>query len=153
VITPHRLFRLFGTSNTAGLGNLTGLYHGAQLLNQAQIDRWSIVARLDYLPAAAEQQIVAGRVPATTPDTIASMVAMADLTRNGFAAGDVSTLLSPRTVITWAENAQIFGSVERAFELSFLNKCDDAERSIIAEYWQRCFGTELHGSIAADDSD
>lgn len=151
VLTPHPSFRLFGTANTTGLGNLTGLYHGAQVLNQAQIDRWSIVAKLDYLAAVDEERIVKSRVPASDDATVASMVALADMTRSGFAAGDVSTLMSPRTVITWAENAQIFGDVAQAFELSFLNKCDDAERSIVAELYQRAFGVELHGSIAVDE--
>jgi len=140
VIKPHRGFRLFATANTVGLGDMTGLYHGTQLLNQAQVDRWNIVARLDYLDADVEQAIVAGRVPDATQ--VVEMVAMADMTRQGFMAGDISTVMSPRTVIDWAENTTIFGDVKRAFELSFLNKCDEAEQPVLAEYWQRIFGSE-----------
>ncbi|GJL83304.1 MAG: cobaltochelatase subunit CobS [marine bacterium B5-7] len=147
VIQPHPAFRLFATANTIGLGNLTGLYHGAQLLNHAQIDRWNIVATLNYLPRDEEVAIVLARVPsfdhADGWETVASMVAMAELTRHGFEAGDLSTLMSPRTVITWAENFEIFKSLEIAFRLSFLNKCDEAERPVVAEFYQRCFGVEL----------
>lgn len=138
VLNPHAGFRLFATANTVGLGDMTGLYHGTQLLNQAQVDRWNIVARLDYLPAAEEAAIVRGRVPAA--DHIEEMVAMADMTRQGFVAGDLSTVMSPRTVIDWAENTRIFADIKRAFELSFANKCDEAERPILDEYWQRVFG-------------
>jgi len=138
VITPHAGFRLFATANTVGLGDMTGLYHGTQLLNQAQVDRWNIVARLDYLEAEVEAAIVLGRVPAA--NHVVEMVAMADMTRQGFIAGDISTVMSPRTVIDWAENAAIFGDIRRAFELSFLNKCDEAERPLLDEYWQRAFG-------------
>jgi cobaltochelatase CobS len=147
VITPHANFRLFGTSNTVGLGNLNGLYHGAQRLNHAQIDRWNIVAALNYLSASDEAEIVLARVPSMSTDKgktlIKSMVALADLTRKGFAAGDLSTLMSPRTVITWAENIEIFLDVATAFKFSFLNKCDDAEKTVIGEYFQRCFNLEL----------
>ena len=143
VISPHPQFRLFATANTVGLGNLNGLYHGAQKLNHAQIDRWNIVASLDHLPPQAEADIVASRVPEVDGALIASMVAVANLTRAGFRVGDLSTLMSPRTVITWAENVTIFGDVGLAFRLSFVNKCDDAERSIVAEYFQRCFDREL----------
>jgi cobaltochelatase CobS len=143
VITPHPQFRLLATANTVGLGNLNGLYHGAQKLNHAQIDRWNIVASLDHLPPQAEAEIVASRVPEVDGGLIASMVAVANLTRAGFRVGDLSTLMSPRTVITWAENLTIFGDVGLAFRLTFLNKCDDAERSIVAEYFQRCFDREL----------
>ncbi|GFG50935.1 cobaltochelatase subunit CobS [Mycolicibacterium agri] len=143
VIAPHPQFRLFATANTVGLGNLNGLYHGAQKLNHAQIDRWNIVASLDHLPPQAEAGIVAARVPDVDADLIESMVAVANLTRAGFRVGDLSTLMSPRTVITWAENVTIFGDVGLAFQLSFLNKCDDAERPIVAEYFQRCFDREL----------
>lgn len=150
VIHPHPYFRLFATANTVGLGNLNGLYHGTQVLNQAQIDRWNIVASLNYLPRADEVAIVQGRVPAYADergnDLIDKMVAVADLTRQGFAAGDLSTLMSPRTVISWAENAQIFHDTALAFRLSYLNKCDEAERSLVAEYFQRCFDTELDES-------
>jgi cobaltochelatase CobS len=143
VISPHPLFRLFATANTVGLGNLNGLYHGAQKLNHAQIDRWNIVASLDHLPPQVEADIVAARVPEVDGALIASMVAVANLTRAGFRVGDLSTLMSPRTVITWAENVVIFGDVGLAFRLSFVNKCDDAERPIVAEYFQRCFDREL----------
>jgi cobaltochelatase CobS len=143
VISPHPSFRLFATANTVGLGNLNGLYHGSQKLNHAQIDRWNIVATLNYLPAEEEAAIVMARVPSMQRDRVRAMVAVADLTRKGFAAGDVSTLMSPRTVITWAENCEIFRDVEVAFRLSFLNKCDEAERPTVAEYVQRCFGAEL----------
>jgi cobaltochelatase CobS len=143
VISPHPSFRLFATANTVGLGNLNGLYHGAQRLNHAQIDRWNIVASLDHLRPQAEADIVASRVPEVDGGLVASMVAVANLTRAGFRVGDLSTLMSPRTVITWAENAAIFGDVALAFRLSFVNKCDDAERPIVAEYFQRCFDREL----------
>ena len=147
VIRPHPYFRLFATANTVGLGNLNGLYHGAQRLNHAQIDRWNIVAALNYLPRDEEIAIVLARVPGKDTDKgrvhIGQMVAVADLTRKGFAAGDLSTLMSPRTVITWAENCEIFRDPAVAFRLSFLNKCDEAERPIVAEYFQRCFDEEL----------
>lgn len=152
VLKPHAGFRLFATANTVGLGNLNGLYHGAQRLNHAQIDRWNIVATLNYLPADEEVAIVLARVPALATDAgralVRRMVAMAELTRNGFAAGDLSTLMSPRTVITWAENLQIFDDVALAFRLSFGNKCDEAERPVVAEYFQRCFDQELHPAPA-----
>ena len=147
VLTPHPFFRLFATANTVGLGNLNGLYHGAQKLNHAQIDRWNIVATLNYLPRDEEVAIVQARVPSLSGDEhralLDSMVALAQLTRHGFAAGDVSTLMSPRTVITWAENIDIFNDVGLAFRLSFLNKCDEAEHGVVAEYFQRCFDREL----------
>ena len=148
VLTPHPSFRLFATANTVGLGNLNGLYAGTQVLNQAQVDRWNIVARLDYLPASDEIAMVLGQVPAIATrgdanDLVAAMVATAELTRNGFMAGDISTVMSPRTIVSWAENLSIFGDIARAFRLSFLNKCDDSEVSIVAEYYQRAFGTDL----------
>ncbi len=147
VLTPHPAFRLFATANTVGLGNLNGLYHGAQRLNHAQIDRWNIVATLNYLPAEEEVAIVLARVPELAHEAgrtlVRRMVALADLTRAGFAAGDLSTLMSPRTVITWAENLQIFADVAQALRLSFVNKCDEAEWPIVAEYFQRCFDAEL----------
>ncbi|MBN8473886.1 AAA family ATPase [Sulfuritalea sp.] len=150
VIRPHPSFRLFATSNTVGLGNLSGMYHGTQVLNQAQIDRWNIVATLNYLPAEEEVAIVLARVPGKNNDLgrslIRSMVAVAELTRKGFATGDISLLMSPRTVITWAENCEIFRNPALAFRLSFLNKCDESERAIVAEYYQRCFGEELDES-------
>ncbi len=147
VIRPHPWFRLFATANTVGLGNLNGLYHGSQRLNHAQIDRWNIVAALNYLPRDEEIAIVQARVPALADpagaELVAAMVSVADLTRKGFAAGDLSTLMSPRTVITWAENLEIFHDLALAFRLSFLNKCDEAERPVVAEYFQRCFDREL----------
>jgi cobaltochelatase CobS len=150
VLRPHPAFRLFATANTVGLGNLDGLYHGTQLLNHAQVDRWNIVATLDYLAPAQEAAIVRGRVPALDDEAgralVERMVAVADLTRQGFAAGDLSCLMSPRTVISWAENQQIFGDPALAFRLSFLNKCDEAERPLVAEYFQRCFDLELRES-------
>jgi cobaltochelatase CobS len=150
VISPHPCFRLFATANTVGLGNLSGLYHGAQRLNHAQIDRWNIVAALNYLPRDEEIAIVQARVlkfaDAAGRALIDSMVAVAELTRKGFAAGDLSTLMSPRTVITWAENVEIFRDPALAFRLSFVNKCDEAERTIVAEYFQRCFDRELEES-------
>ena len=153
VITPHAGFRLFATSNTLGLGNASGLYQGTQLLNHAQLDRWNIVATLNYLDPADELEIVAARVPemanARGRELLQAMISVASLTRKGFEVGDLSTLMSPRTVITWAENLQIFGDVGQAFRLSFLNKCDEAERAIVAEYFQRCFGQELAGPMRA----
>ena len=151
VISPHPGFRLFATANTIGLGNINGLYHGTQLLNQAQIDRWNIVATLNYLPSLEEVSIVLAQVPGFSdrPEIVECMVAMANLTRSGFTSGDLSTVMSPRTVITWAENTEIIGDITTAFRLSFLNKCDEAERSIIAEYYQRIFGYELEYSVAS----
>jgi len=147
VIRPHPYFRLFATANTVGLGNLSGLYHGAQRLNHAQIDRWNIVAALNYLPRGEEIAIVQARVPrfadAAGRKLIDSMVSVAELTRRGFAAGDLSTLMSPRTVITWAENADIFKDIGFAFRVTFLNKCDELERPLVAEFYQRSFGKEL----------
>lgn len=147
VLTPNPHFRLFATANTVGLGNLTGLYHGTSMMNQAQIDRWNIVAQLNYLSAEEEARIVLSRVPALDTNegrkTVASMIALANLTRKGFNAGDISTLMSPRTVIFWAENMQIFHDPAASFRLSFLNKCDEAEYSTIAEYYQRAFDSEL----------
>jgi cobaltochelatase CobS len=147
VLRPHPAFRLFATANTVGQGNLNGLYHGAQRLNHAQIDRWNIVATLNFLPRDEEVAIVQARVPALAGDAqrplVERMVAVAELTRRGFEAGDLSTLMSPRTVITWAENLEIFRDPATAFRLSFANKCEDAERPVVAEYFQRCFDQEL----------
>ena len=145
VIRPHAQFRLFATSNTIGQGNLNGLYFGAQRLNHAQLDRWDVVAALNYLSASDEAAIVLARVPAMAAqqDLLLQMVALADLTRKGFAAGDVSALMSPRTVISWAENLQIFGDLATALRLSFVNKCDEAEHALVAEYFQRCFDRPL----------
>ncbi len=148
VIRPNPAFRLFATANTVGLGDTSGLYHGTQQINQGQMDRWNIVTTLNYLPHEEETRIVLSKVPHyDTKDgreIISSMVALADLTRAGFIAGDISTVMSPRTVITWAENARIFTDVAFAFKLTFLNKCDEVERATVAEYYQRCFGTELN---------
>jgi cobaltochelatase CobS len=144
VIRPHPQFRLFATSNTVGLGNLNGLYHGIQVLNHAQIDRWNIVATLNYLPRDEEIAIIQARVPGITDrGLLEAMVSVAELTRNGFAAGDLSTLMSPRTLISWAENCEIFNDPAQAFRLSYLNKCDEAEQALVAEYFQRCFAREL----------
>lgn len=152
VLSPHPAFRLFATANTVGLGNLNGLYHGVQRLNHAQVDRWNIVAALDYLPVEEEVAIVQSRVPALDDErghhTVEAMVAVANLTRRGFESGDLSTLMSPRTVITWAENLEIFRDVATAFRLSFANKCDPEERTVLAEYFQRCFDAELDESYA-----
>ena len=150
VLTPHPYFRLFATANTVGLGNSTGLYHGTQLLNHGQIDRWNIVATLNYLSEHEEMAIVQTRVPDFSSDRqnklLQSMVALASLTREGFTVGDLSTLMSPRTVISWAENTLIFDDHILAFRLSFLNKCEEDEHPVIAEYFQRCFGEELDTS-------
>jgi len=148
VIKPHPAFRLFATANTVGLGDTTGLYHGTQQINQGQMDRWSIVATLNYLPHAQEVAIVMAKLGLSAGNTALkkrteSMVALADLTRAGFIAGDISTVMSPRTVITWAENTRIFGDVGFAFRLTFLNKCDEAERNTVAEYYQRCFNEDI----------
>ena len=147
VIRPHPAFRLFATANTVGLGDTTGLYHGTQQINQGQMDRWSIVTTLNYLPHDREVDIVLAKAPKyRTPegrDTAAKMVRVADLTRSAFVNGDLSTVMSPRTVITWAENAEIFGDLGFAFRLTFVNKCDELERPLVAEFYQRCFGREL----------
>ncbi|MCS6987378.1 MAG: cobaltochelatase subunit CobS [Sphingomonadaceae bacterium] len=153
VIRPHPWFRLFATANTVGLGDTSGLYHGTQQINQGQMDRWSIVVTLNYLPAETEQRIVLAKMPSLdTPEgrrTVAGMVKVAELTRAGFMAGDISTVMSPRTVITWAQNAEIFGNIGFAFRVSFLNRCDEAERAVIAEYYQRVFGEDLPESVAS----
>ena len=147
VIHPNPHFRLFATANTVGLGDTTGLYHGTQQINQGQMDRWSIVSSLNYLPHDDEVGIVTAKVPQYADkngaEQVAAMVRMADLTRKGFMAGDLSTVMSPRTVITWAENTAIFGDMTLAFRLTFLNKCDEVERPTVAEYYQRCFGIDL----------
>ena len=151
VIRPHNAFRLFATANTIGLGDTTGLYHGTQQINQGQMDRWNIVATLNYLPHDAEAAIVLAKVKgfdtAAGRKTISAMVEVADLTRAGFMAGDISTVMSPRTVISWAENHLIFNNLAYAFKVTFLNKCDETERPIIAEYFQRCFGEEIPGTL------
>ena len=150
VIRPHPAFRIFATANTVGLGDTTGLYHGTQQINQGQMDRWNIVATLNYLPHATETEIMLAKEPAYQTEegrkTIENMVRVADLSRTGFMAGDISTVMSPRTVLTWAQNAAIFGDVGFGFRVSFLNKCDEAERAIVAEYYQRSFGEDLKES-------
>jgi cobaltochelatase CobS len=147
VIRPHPAFRLFATANTVGLGDTSGLYHGTQQINQGQMDRWSIVTTLNYLPHDEEVDIVLSKATHyRTPegrDIVNKMVRVADLTRNAFINGDLSTVMSPRTVITWAENADIFGDIGFAFRVTFLNKCDELERSLVAEFYQRSFGKEL----------
>jgi cobaltochelatase CobS len=146
VLEPNPFFRLFATANTVGLGDVTGLYHGTQQLNQAQLDRWNIIARLDYLDEAAELKVVQSKAPWMADEEsealLLQMVRMANLTRAGFAAGDVSVVMSPRTVISWAQNYKVFGDLDFAFATSFLNRCDEAERPIYGEYYQRCFGRE-----------
>jgi cobaltochelatase CobS len=153
VIRPHPAFRLFSTTNTIGLGDTTGLYHGTQQINQGQMDRWSIVATLNYLTHDSEVGIVLAKVPSYAASEekkkqIAAMVQVADMTRNAFVNGDLSTVMSPRTVIMWAENAEIFGDLGFAFRLTFLNKCDELERASVAEFYQRAFGEELPESAA-----
>jgi len=152
IITPHSNFRLFATSNTVGLGDTTGLYHGTQQINQAQMDRWSLVATLNYLSVEVESAIVLAKSPSYDSEegksVIKQMVTVADLTRTAFMNGDLSTVMSPRTVINWASNAEIFKDVGYAFRLTFLNKCDELERQIVAEFFQRCFDEELPESAA-----
>lgn len=153
VITPHSAFRLFATTNTVGLGDTTGLYHGTQQINQGQMDRWSIVTQLNYLTHDEEEAIVLAKSPTyDNPegrDLLASMVRVADMSRKSFMAGDISTVMSPRTVMNWAENARIFdGNIAQAFRMTFLNKCDELERPVIAEFYQRAFGTDLPESSA-----
>jgi cobaltochelatase CobS len=150
VITPHPSFRLFSTTNTIGLGDTTGLYHGTQQINQGQMDRWNIVATLNYLTLEVEEEIISAKMPLMQNENdlkiIKQMVQVADLSRKGFINGDISTVMSPRTVLTWAENFEIFKDLAFSFRLSFLNKCDELERPIISEYYQRCFGEELAGA-------
>ena len=152
VIRPHPAFRLFATANTIGLGDTTGLYHGTQQINQAQMDRWSIVTTLNYLPHDKEVAIVLAKAHHYRNDQgrdiVDRMVRLAGMTRAAFINGDLSTVMSPRTVITWAENADIFKDVGMAFRLTFLNKCDELERPIVPEFYQRTFGVELPESSA-----
>ncbi len=152
VIRPHPAFRLFATANTVGLGDTTGLYHGTQQINQAQMDRWSIVTTLNYLPHDKEVEIVQAKARhyqnEQGRDVVNKMVRVADMTRAAFMNGDLSTVMSPRTVITWAENADIFKDVGMSFRLTFLNKCDEMERTIVSEFYQRAFGEELPESAA-----
>lgn len=151
ILSPHPYFRLFATSNTIGLGDSSGLYHGTQQINQGQMDRWSIVTTLNYLDHDAEAAIVLAKAPDYDSDegkrTLMAMVRVADMTRNAFMNGDISTVMSPRTVITWAENARIFGDVGRAFRVTFLNKCDELERPTVAEFYQRAFGVDLPEAV------
>jgi len=153
IITPHKYFRLFATSNTVGLGDTTGLYHGVQQINQAQMDRWSLVATLNYLSHDAEVSIVLAKAPHFNTEKgrkqVSQMVTVADLTRTAFMNGDLSTVMSPRTVINWAWNTEIFRSIGYAFRLTFLNKCDELERQTVAEFYQRCFDEELPESAAS----
>jgi cobaltochelatase CobS len=156
VIRPHPAFRLFSTANTVGLGDTTGLYHGTQAINQGQMDRWNIVTTLNYLPAAVEAQIVLAKTGEYDEpggkEIVDKMIKVADLSRQGFINGDISTVMSPRTVISWAQNAHIFGDVGYAFRVSFLNKCDESERPLIAEYYQRVFGEDLPESVVGKAS-
>lgn len=152
VIRPHPAFRLFATTNTVGLGDMSGLYHGTQQINQGQMDRWNIVCTLNYLPHDDETAIILAKLPEyNTPEgreEISAMVKMADMTREGFVDGDLSTLMSPRTVLSWAQNTQIFEDRDYAFRVSFLNKCDESEHPVVAEYYQRCFDTDLLESLS-----
>ncbi len=152
VIRPHPAFRLMATANTVGLGDTTGLYHGTQQINQGQLDRWNLVATLNYLPREDEEEIVLSKVPDYDDEsgrkTISAMVSVADMTRAGFVNGDISTVMSPRTVITWAENSRLFDDIATAFRMTFLNKCDELERPAVAEYYQRCMGEDLPEAAA-----
>jgi cobaltochelatase CobS len=154
VIKPNKYFRLFATANTVGLGDTSGLYHGTQQINQGQMDRWNIVTILNYLSNKEEEQIITNKIKRmnnkTGKEIIKSMVATADLTRAGFMNGDISTVMSPRTVLTWAENHLMFNDVEYAFKLSFLNRCDELERPIIEEYFQRSFGIDISDAKVAN---
>ena len=148
IISPHSSFRMFATTNTIGLGDPTGLYHGTQQINQGQMDRWNIVTTLNYLEREKETDIISSKVADLDRMTVANMVSVANLTRQGFMNGDISIVMSPRTVLMWAENARIFHDFGFAFRLTFLNKCDETERAIVAEYYQRCMGEELPESSA-----
>ena len=154
VISPHPGFRLFATANTVGLGDTSGLYHGTQQINQGQMDRWHIVSTLNYLDPELELKVVLSKVPSLDNkeglEVARNMISVANLSRQGFANGDISTLMSPRTVISWAENFKIFSDLNKSFEITFLNKCDETERVIIAEYYQRCFNSETADSIAEE---
>ena len=147
VIKPNKFFRLFATANTVGLGDTSGLYHGTQQINQGQMDRWNIVSTLNYLSNDQECQIILSKVKDLNnkkgKDVVKSMVATADLSRSGFINGDISTVMSPRTVLTWAENYLLLNDLEHSFKLSFLNRCDEMERSVIEEYFQRSFGIDI----------
>ena len=151
VITPHPAFRLFATANTVGLGDTTGLYHGTQQINQAQMDRWSLITTLNYLPHDQEVGIITAKVKSMSDskgqDIVSKMVRVADMSRSAFINGDISTVMSPRTVINWAENYEIFGDLAEAFKLTFLNKCDELERVTIGEFYQRAFGEEISETV------
>ena len=151
VIKQNKFFRLFATTNTVGLGDTTGLYHGTQQINQGQMDRWNIVSTLNYLSLEKEMEIILGKNKnlnnSKGKEQVSNMIKVASLTRKGFMAGDISTVMSPRTVLHWAENSEIFKDIGYAFRVTFLNKCDDAEKNTIAEYYQRCFGDELPESM------
>ena len=151
VIKQNKFFRLFATTNTVGLGDTTGLYHGTQQINQGQMDRWNIVSTLNYLSLEKEMEIIIGKNKnlnnSKGKEQVSNMIKVASLTRKGFMAGDISTVMSPRTVLHWAENSEIFKDIGYAFRVTFLNKCDDAEKNTIAEYYQRCFGEELPESM------
>ncbi len=151
VIKQNKYFRLFATSNTVGLGDTTGLYHGTQQINQGQMDRWNIVTSLNYLSLEKEMDIILAKNKNLNntkgKEKVSNMIKVATLTRKGFMAGDISTVMSPRTVLHWVENSDIFKDVGYAFRVTFLNKCDDVEKNIIAEYYQRCFGEELPESM------
>ena len=152
VLTPNPFFRLFATANTVGLGDSTGLYHGTQQINQGQMDRWNIVTTLNYLTPDKEMDIILAKNKTLNntkgKDKVSNMIKVATLTRKGFMAGDISTVMSPRTVLHWAENTEIFKDIGYAFRVTFLNKCDEIEKNTIAEYYQRCFGEELPESLA-----
>ena len=147
ILEPHSSFRLFATTNTVGLGDMTGLYHGTQQINQGQMDRWHILATLNYLDPDQEFKVVMSKLNnlkgVKNQDTVKNMIKLANLTRAGFSNGDISTLMSPRTVISWGQNFKIFKDIVSSFKLTFLNKCDEVERSIISEYFQRCFDLEI----------
>ena len=151
VIKQNKYFRLFATSNTVGLGDTTGLYHGTQQINQGQMDRWNIVTTLNYLSLEKEMEIILAKNKSYNTsegkDRISNMIKVASLTRKGFMSGDISTVMSPRTVLHWAENAKIFNDIGYSFRVTFLNKCDESEKNIIAEYYQRCFGDDLPESL------
>ncbi len=157
IIRPHPAFRLFATSNTIGLGDTTGLYHGTQQINQGQLDRWNIIATLNYLPPDRELAIALAKLPAYQTEQgrlmLSRMIQVANLTRQGFVNGDLSTVMSLRTVINWSHNTEIFGSVGYAFKLTFVNRCDELERPLVAEYYQRCFAEELPGGETGSPRD
>ncbi len=151
VVKQNKFFRLFATANTIGLGDTSGLYTGTQQINQAQLDRWEIVTSLNYLDNEKEIKIILSKNKnlnnSQGKETVLNMVKVATLTRKGFMAGDISTVMSPRTVLNWCNNSQIFKDIGYAFRVTFLNKCDDSEKKIIAEYYQRCFGEDLPESV------